>query len=98
MACRSLRRVFLWGSFIQLRKYAAGQRDRNLWASPQRIGDTVVRPVDRAIRRVTQRPAASMPHLLCFVMLFIGKYGQLQTTYGRSIDSGTALYLVSSWC
>src|SRR5271168_3666170 len=67
--------VFLWGVFIQLRKYAAGQRDRNLWAvARKRIGDTIVTILShRAIRRRDQ--AAGGIHAIIFygfVLLFIG--------------------------
>ncbi|MDB5397853.1 MAG: protein of unknown function cysteine-rich region domain protein [Rhodospirillales bacterium] len=67
--------VFLWGVFIQLRKYAKGKRDKNLWAVARHcIGDTIATVLShRAIRRRDQ--AAGGVHAIIFygfALLFIG--------------------------
>ncbi len=67
--------AFLWGVFVQLRKYGRGQRDANLWAlARQRLADTVTIVLSHsAIRR--RDPGAGHVHMMIFygfVLLFIG--------------------------
>jgi Fe-S oxidoreductase len=67
--------TFAWGVFVQVRKYARGQRDANLWVlAKQRLAETArVVATHSAIRRRDQ--AAGGVHAVIFygfVLLFVG--------------------------
>jgi Fe-S oxidoreductase len=67
--------AFVWGVFVQIRKYARGQHDRALWAMAwRRIGETVkVVATHSALRR--RDAGAGHVHMMVFygfVLLFIG--------------------------
>jgi Fe-S oxidoreductase len=67
--------AFLWGVFVQVRKYGRGQRDAHLWTlARQRLGDTVkIVLTHSTIRR--RDAGAGHGHMTIFygfVLLFIG--------------------------